>query len=168
MVETAIMGFLSAPRAAWEQGCSQSALLEYYSGSWSVFSNSKGGPQYNQSSLSSSSSSSTTSKGLSNQLLSMAYSSIRSQDSSGKLCTYITGDEVTTQGSALDSASCGEGVLLAAFANGNIQDGSIANSNGMYIQSAQNQLHYVLNVVPRGASGIISMRSNTLAYWSGA
>lgn len=162
LAETAVMGFLSAPRAAWEQGSSQSALLEYYSGEWSVFTDSKGGPPYNRSS------SSSIPKGLSDQLLSMAYSSIRSQDSSGKLCTYVTGNEVANQGSALDSASCGEGVLVAAFANGDIQNGAIVNSNEMYIQSAQRQLDYVLNVIPRGTSGVISMRSSTLAYWSGA
>lgn len=163
MVETATMGFLTAPRASWEQGSTQSSLLECYSGEWSVFSSQKGrGPPYLPQS------SRADEAGPSNQLLSMAYSSAKTQDSIGKLCTRVTGDESPRDGSALDSAACGEAVLLAAFKAGDIQDGSIVNPNGMYIRAAQRQLNYLLNGAPRGVQGAISMRSTGVAYWSGA
>jgi hypothetical protein len=160
MAETAITGFLSAPRSAWEQGCSQSALLEYKAAEWSVFTNTKGGPPYN--------SSQTPSTPFPTQLLSGAYNNIRTQDSVGKLCAFVTGDEDISKGSSLDPASCGEAVLLAGSAMGDLGGGQILNPNGMWISSAQRQLDYMLNVIPKGPSGIISMRSSTLAYWSGS
>jgi hypothetical protein len=159
MAETAIMGFLAAPRSAWEQGASQSALLEYNAAQWSVFTNTKGGPPYNASG--------SVSSNFPQQLLSGAYSNVRTQDSLGKLCNYVTGDENATAGSALDSASCGEAVLLAGSVFGDVHGGQIMNANGFWITAAQKQLDYMLNVVPKGPSGIISMRSDRVAYWSG-
>ncbi|UZJ52254.1 hypothetical protein CBS101457_001574 [Exobasidium rhododendri] len=162
LVETAMLGFLSSPRASWEQGTAQSSVLEYASGDWSVFTSSNGrGPPYLPQALRAA-----DTTGLSNQLLSMAYSSVHTQDSVGKLCTQVTGDEDALDGSALDSASCAEAVLIAAFQAGDIANGAIANPKGMWISAAEAQLSYLLNNVTRGSQGALSMRSTGLAYWS--
>jgi hypothetical protein len=158
-----MMGFLTSPRAAWEQGSAQSSILEYSSGDWSIFSAENGqGPPYLPQSLRAADAS-----GFSNQLLSMTYSSVETQDSVGKLCTQVTGDETADEGSALDPASCGEAVLIAAFRAGEIANGTVANPNGMWASAAQAQLSYLLNEVPKGTQGALSMRSTGLAYWSG-
>lgn len=163
MVETAVMSFLSAPRASWEQGSTQSSILEYYSGQWSVFTaaDSRGPPYLPQAAQS-------DATGFPNNLLSMASSSVYTQDSFGKLCTSVTGDESPRDGSALDAAACGEAVLIASYLNGEIQGGRVVESNGMWIRAAEAQLEYLLDRAPRGPQGAISMRSTGLAYWSGA
>lgn len=159
LVDTARMGLLSSQRASWEQGTAQSALLEYDAGSWSVFAGGHGnGPPYRPGFQPSE-----TPDGVPLAVLSMAYHSATAQDGMGKLGMSITGDENMTDGSALDSASCGDGVLLAAFVAKQINA-----TRGFWINAAQDQLDYVLNEAPRTEAGAISHRTRTVALWSDA
>lgn len=158
-VDTAIMGFTSAQRASWEQGVAHSALLEYQAGSWSVFAG-DARPPYLLASLSGSGVS------LPINLQSMAYAAANSQDNAGQLCSRITGDERSTEGSALDPASCGEAVLLAAYSSGQISNYTV-DTNSFYGRAASRQLDYLLNTAPKIPGGAISMRSSGEVYWSG-
>jgi rhamnogalacturonyl hydrolase YesR len=153
-VQTSVMAFMSAQRASWEQGVAQSALLEYNAGSWSVFSG-KSAPPYVSSERAA----------LPSDLLNMAFAAVKSQNSAGQLCSRVTGDESLTEGSALDPASCGELVLLAAYAQGQVSNNQVSTS-GSFGTAAQRQLNYLLNTAPRNPSGAISMRSSAEAYWS--
>lgn len=161
LIETAITSFMTSPRASWEQGIAQSAILETHAGQWSVFAGGKHPPYVSGTGQQSSVDLPPTVNG-------MASASVMSQDSRGQLCSRITGDELTSDGSALDPASCGEAVLLAAYDAGEIANGRIVQSDGLYMRAASRQLEYLLHDAPKIPSGAISMRNTGLSYWSGA
>lgn len=157
LAETARMSLLVSQRASWEQGTAQAALTEYDAGEWSVFAG-RGAPyrsgqqedmdSYGKPPMA---------------VLSMAYHSVGAQDSAGKLCSSISGDENVTAGSAADSASCGESVLMGAFV-----DGQVNATSGFWIGAARRQLRYLLQRTPRLPSGAISHRASQQALWSDA
>lgn len=160
LVETAITGMLSSQRAPWEHGVAQTALLEMQAGQWSVFAGVDNGAPYRPGKLQ------PQSAGLSPLLVGMSYNSVRAQDRLGKLCARVTGDENAQEGSALDPAACGDGVLMAAFASGEINE-TTAAVQGFWIEAASDMLNYLLNIAPRTPSGAISHRSTGAVYWSG-
>lgn len=158
-VDTAIMSVLASPRANWEQGVAGSMLLETHAGEWSVFAG-KEAPPYAQND-------GKNANALLPSVLGMASAAVQTQDSLGRLCSRVTGDEELGAGSALDPASCGEAVLLAAYAMGEIANGVLTtNAAGTFAGAAQRQLSYLLQDAPRIANGAVSMRARTLAYWS--
>lgn len=122
MRDVAKMGMMACQRASWEQGTAQSALLELDAGSYSVFAGSSA-PPYVPGHLNVGDRSDAPSS-----VLSLAFHSIVSQDSVGRLASRVTGDENVTMGSALDSASAGEGALLGAWSVGEIENATPAPS----------------------------------------
>lgn len=157
LVETAKMSLMASQRASWEQGTAQTAWTEYDAAQWSVFAGSGSGPPYRPAHEN------LNAGGVPMAVLSMAYHSVTAQDSLGKLASAITGDENATSGSAVDSASTGESVLLGAWLSGQIN-----SSSGYWIEAAERQLHYLLQVAPRTPSGAISHRSANRQLWSDA
>ena len=158
MYNMALNSLLTAQRASWEQGVTQSAILETYYPEWSVFHKTSGDLYPKKES---------SSTPIPSQLLSLAYHSIAAQDRNGRLATVVTGDESTSQGAAQDSASCGEGVLLGAW----IIEGFVNNQpdpNGFWGGAAQRQLNYLLHNVSRSTNGVISQRAarNVIQLWS--
>lgn len=159
-VETAILSFMSSQRASWEQGVAASTMLETYNAKWSVFARN---PPFGRATEDQRE----DAGNLSPVMYSMASSAMLTQDGLGRLCSRVTGDESTATGSSLDSASCGEAVLLAAYASGQFDSsGNLDTSQGSLGEAADAQLQYLLNDVPRTASGAISMRQANEAYWS--
>ena len=157
MYNMALNSLLTAQRASWEQGVTQSAILETYYPEWSVYHKTSGDLYPKKESASA----------IPSQLLSLAYHSIAAQDRNGRLATVVTGDESTSQGAALDSASCGEGVLIGAW----IIEGFVNNQpdpNGFWGGAAHRQLDYVLHNVSRSSNGVISQRAarNVIQLWS--
>ncbi|PWN40718.1 hypothetical protein IE81DRAFT_206091 [Ceraceosorus guamensis] len=160
-LELARLSMLVSQRASWEQGTAQSALLELDAGGWSVFTAERGGPPYSPRRASS--------RDLSNPplpVMAMSYHSVSAQDGLGKLCSRISGDENRTAGSALDPASCLEGVLVSAFASGQISGSTLGS--GYYAQAARRMIDYLLDTAPRTSDGAISHRASSLALWSDA
>ncbi|KAK0546937.1 hypothetical protein OC846_005061 [Tilletia horrida] len=151
----------SSQRASWEQGTAASAFLELWNAQWSVFAGSNQGPPYRPNHIDINRASHP------NKVLSMGLRSIASQDGIGRLSSRVTGDETTSSGSALDSASNGESVLIGAWLNGDINpfDFSI-NAGGSWISAATRQLAFVLNTVPRSRTGAISHRFPDVQLWS--
>lgn len=152
MIDQAFSGIMSMQRASWEQGVLQSAVTEYYYPQWSVFK--KPGhelyPKPKTLSI----------KDQPIDLLRLAMSSIDGQDSAGRLASVITGDESTGRGASMDSASCGEGVLVGAW----IREGFPNNkpdARGMFGHAAQKQLEYLLHNVTRTPSGALSQRAGS-------
>lgn len=163
LLETAKISLLAGQRASWEQGVAQSAILESEAGEWSVFASRSGelGPPY-----------SATGQGNSNRpsmsmgFLSMAFHAVGAQDSNGKLASSVTGDEDAEGGSAADPASCGEGVLIAAYMAGETIDST--ESSGFWSAAALAQLNNLLDETPRTPNGALSHRSGSVAMWSDA
>ncbi|KAN0066336.1 hypothetical protein ACQY0O_000430 [Thecaphora frezii] len=162
LTELARMGMLAGQRASWEQGVAQSALLELDSPSWTVFTSNKGGPPYKPSNVRN------DAVEIPTTVLSMAYHSAARQDRLGRLAFRITGDENITTGSALDGASPGEHVLLAAWLNGELDRDTGQLGRGIYANAARKALDYILTDVPRSRSGAISHRASSVSLWSDA
>ncbi|KAE8222834.1 hypothetical protein CF319_g4040 [Tilletia indica] len=151
----------SSLRASWEQGTAAAAFLELWDGQWSVFAGDKQGPPYRPDHVDINRASTPY------KILSMGLRSIATQDSIGRLSTRVTGDEATNAGSALDSASSGESVLVGAFVEGQINpaDGS-TRVGASWIAPAARQLAFLLNTVPKAANGAISHRFPEVQIWS--
>lgn len=161
MSNLAKMGLLGNQRAAWEQGVSQSAMLELDFPGWSVFSASAGGPPYKPGHKRSASRPP-------NEVITMAYASASRQDQLGRLAFRITGDEQLGAGSALDGASPGAEVVLSAWLDGEINRATGAMGTGFYSNATNNTLEMVLHRAPKASSGAISHRMTTVALWSDA
>lgn len=160
MVQVAMQGLLLGQRASWEQGVAQSAVIEYEYPDWSLFRQSSPDKLYpDRNSLN------WSNKPL--DLLMMASQSVAGQDKQGRLSTVITGDETTNEGASMDSASCGEAVLLAAYINENFPS-SNSGQLGQLGQAADRQLMYLLTNVSRSSEGAISQRAqpNVVQLWS--
>lgn len=160
MVNLVFNSLMTAQRASWEQGVTQSAVLETYYPQWSVFQKrTKAGQLYPaQGSLG---------VQLPAQLLSLAYHSIAAQDATGRLATIVTGDEVAQNGASQDSASCGEGVLIGAWSVDGFTNGA-PDPTGYWGRGATRQLAYLENNVARGPNGVLSQRAapNQLQLWA--
>ncbi|SPC67560.1 uncharacterized protein UHOD_03632 [Ustilago sp. UG-2017b] len=161
MSDMARMGMYAGQRASWEQGVSQTALLELDYPGWSVFSSSGGGPPFRPGHERSAS-------GPPNSVISMAYHSASRQDMIGRLAFRITGDEQPGVGSSLDGASPGTEVLLAAWLDGEIDRKTGVMGDGFYSNSARSTLNMVTRHTPRSRTGAISHRYTTVALWSDA
>lgn len=161
-IAVARQSMLVSQRASWEQGTAQSALLELDAGEWSVFTSKDGGPPWAPSRRVRGGSAS----GAPLPVLSMAYHSVSAQDSRGKLCSRVTGDETPSDGSALDPAACLEAVLIGAYAAGQVVDSEV--TDGYWGNAARAQLRYVLDDAPRTPEGAISHRASSIAMWSDA
>ena len=159
MINIAISGLETSQRASWEQGAMQSAIIEFYYPIWSVFAKKDKGVYPDANSLS-----------LSDHpvdLVRLASQSVSGQDRSGRLASEITGDEQMGQGASMDSSSCGEGVLIGAWVNNEIQNNAL-NPNGFFSGAAERQLNYLLTNVSRAGNGAISQRAalNDVQLWS--
>lgn len=161
MSNVARQGMYAGQRASWEQGVSQTALLELDYPGWSVFSSSGGGPPFRPGHKRSASSPP-------NDVISMAYHSASGQDNVGRLAFRITGDEQIGVGSSLDGASPGTEVLLAAWLDGEIDRNTDVMGNGFYSNAARNTLNMVVRRTPRSRAGAISHRYTNVALWSDA
>lgn len=159
MINLALNSLLTSQRASWEQGVTQSAILETYYPEWSVFKKGEAGKLYPARD--------TLGVKIPAQLLSLAFHSIASQDASGRLASVVTGDEVSGQGASQDSASCGEGVLIGAW----IVEGFTNNApdtNGYWGGAAKRQLDYLQRNVSKSSNGALSQRAvaNQVQLWS--
>ncbi|WFD42617.1 hypothetical protein MPSI1_001263 [Malassezia psittaci] len=158
MYNLAISSLLMAQRASWEQGVTQSAILETYYPQWSVFQKSSDTTYPSQQASQS---------GIPNQYLSLAYHSIAGQDRNGRLATTITGDEALTQGASQDSASCGEGVLIGSWIIEGFQNNQ-PDSNGYWGGAVTRELDYLMRDVSRSSNGVLSQRAarGDIQIWS--
>jgi len=155
MVNVALEGVLSSQRASWEQGVLQSAVTEYLYPEWTFFK--KPGSQLFP----------PGSEAQPTGLLRLAEKSVSSQDASGRLASKVTGDERIGEGSTMDSASCGEGVLIGAWVNEGFPNHAPA-PHSTYGGAAQRQLRYLLYNVTRSPTGALSQRASraTVQLWS--
>ncbi|PWN54327.1 hypothetical protein IE53DRAFT_383104 [Violaceomyces palustris] len=158
LVDVAKMGMMGAQRSSWGNGVAQSALLELEHGQWSVFAGTKSGPPYRPGREG-------EARNPPLNVMSMAYHTIAAQDGVGRLGSRISGDENVTEGSSLDSASNGEGVMLAAWVLGEVADYTVS-SNGFYANAARRQLQYIMNTTPKTPDGAFSHRATGLQLWS--
>ncbi|WFD33976.1 hypothetical protein MCUN1_000804 [Malassezia cuniculi] len=151
LLENAIASLLAAQRSSWEQGVAQSALLEALYPKWSVFSAGYGSIYPDRSKIDTNT--------IPKRVLTMAYHSVAAQDPSGRLCTLLTGDEQLYNGAALDSASCGDAVLLASWIYEGFVDGK-PNATSFWGGAVTRQLDYIQTNVSRSNSGAISQRAH--------
>ncbi|KAG1735183.1 Six-hairpin glycosidase-like protein [Suillus lakei] len=129
---------LASIRTSWEQGTAAGSMLEFDDPEYSVFG-----------------SSSCISDGkFPLSTLQLAYSAVVRQSSDGRLSQEI-GD--AQDGAALDGASAGSAVLLA------LPDASRSN---YWLDAADAQLDFILNVAPRTSTGAISHRVDSRQYWA--
>lgn len=159
MINLAFSGIMSMQRASWEQGVLQSAVTEFYYPQWSVFKK-PGNELYPKPKT-------LSIKDQPIDLLRLSMSSIDGQDSVGRLASVVTGDESTDRGASMDSASCGEGVLVGAW----IREGFPNNkpdARGLFGHAAQKQLEYLLHNITRTPSGALSQRAGSVdpELWS--
>ncbi|PKI85510.1 hypothetical protein MVES1_000490 [Malassezia vespertilionis] len=154
----ALDSLLTSQRASWEQGVAQSAVLELFYPEYSTFSKSdkKGAEFYPPQKTD-----------FPEKLLSLAFHSVTSQDKNGRLATIITGDEALNTGASQDSASCGEGVLIAAWCLEGFPN-SAPDPRAFYGGGAQRELTYLRRNVSRSQNGAISQRATPgdVQFWS--
>ncbi|CAD6913435.1 unnamed protein product [Tilletia controversa] len=152
----------SSPRASWEQGTAAAAFLELYHPQWAVFAAADShGPPYAPST-----STNNNKPPIPYKVLSMGLRAVATQDGIGRLSSRVTGDESTNAGSALDSASSGESVLIGAVVAGEINTADGSTRAGDWTTPAARQLAFLLNTVPRAANGAISHRFPDVQIWS--
>ncbi|KDN39322.1 hypothetical protein K437DRAFT_12587 [Tilletiaria anomala UBC 951] len=158
MISVARGGLLSAQRPSWVQGTAAAALLELDSSNWNYFAGEGNGPVYRAGNLDPSAS------GLPRDVANIAYHAIAAQDSRGRLCSRVTGEEDFEAGSSLDSSICAVPVLLAAVKNGQIVDHT--PGKGYYVEGATKQLDFILTGTNRTVDGAISQRNSDIQIWS--
>ncbi|KAG2066895.1 Six-hairpin glycosidase [Suillus decipiens] len=130
---------LASIRTSWEQGTAAGAMLEFDDPEYSVFGYSPFVPDGN----------------FPLSTLQLAYSAVVRQSPDGRLSQEI-GDAL--DGAALDGASAGSAVLLGSFTD--------ASRHDYWLNAANAQLNYILNVAPRTSTGAISHRNDTRQYWA--
>ncbi|KAE8236126.1 hypothetical protein A4X13_0g9257, partial [Tilletia indica] len=163
-VTMALAAIHASQRAAWEQGVTVQAILEWQYPDWSTFD--APGPSSFQAG----------SGGAGNRhgrtdfpqdVVLQAMRSVVAQDSNGRLGAKVTGDEDASKGSSLDSASNLESVLIAAYASGEISGASnTLDTNAVFGKAASLQYNFMTKNIMRGAQGIISQRMDQLQYWA--
>ncbi|KAG2086547.1 uncharacterized protein F5147DRAFT_748606 [Suillus discolor] len=126
-------------RFSWEQGTAAGAILEFNNPEYSVFGSS---PFVSDGNFPLST-------------LQLAYSAAVRQSPDGRLSQEI-GDALDA--AALDGASAGSAVLL-----GSLTDPSRYN---YWLDAANAQLNFLLNVAPRTSTGAISHRVDSRQYWA--
>ncbi|KZT53077.1 Six-hairpin glycosidase [Calocera cornea HHB12733] len=144
MIRGAMLGSI---RTSWEQGTASHGLLEFDSPQFSLFGGSSFPPlpaplsfdlsQYPVSTLQ------------------LALSAVTRQAADGRL-SQVIGDAL--DGAALDGASAGSAVLLGSLLDPARHD--------YFLNAAEAQLNYVLNVAPRMPNGAISHRAAQHEYWA--
>lgn len=146
-MQTAMLG---SQRGSWEQGAVAVALIELNNPMLSTFSNSfTFSPSIPESSAE-----------FPMQVVQIARDAITRQAPDGRLSEELGG---SIDGSALDSASVGEAVLLASFL---LPDKGQA---GYYRSRADAQLQFMFSsACPKDANGVMSQRTEDLQYWSDA
>ncbi|KAK0534506.1 hypothetical protein OC842_002624 [Tilletia horrida] len=162
MLNTVTDTIASSQRASWEQGTAAAAFLELWDAQWSVWAGTRNGPPYRPDHLDPAQARNEYPA----KVLSIGLRSIAAQDGIGRLSSRVTGDESTASGSALDSASSGESVLIGAFVEGDIRPDFSTNTRGTWISAAARQLAFILNTVPRASNGAISHRFPDVQIWS--
>lgn len=130
---------LASIRTSWEQGTAAGATLEFDDPEYSVFGSS---PFICDGKFPLST-------------LQLAYSAAVRQSPDGRLSQEI-GDAL--DGAALDGASAGSAVLLGSFADTSRHD--------YWLNAANAQLNFLLNVAPRTSTGAISHRIDSRQYWA--
>lgn len=130
---------LASIRTSWEQGTAAGAMLEFNDPEYSVFGSS---PFVSDGKFPLST-------------LQLAYSAVIRQSSDGRLSQEI-GD--AQDGAALDGASAGSAVLLGSFTD--------ASRHNYWLNAANAQLNFLLNVAPRTSTGAISHRTDSRQYWA--
>ncbi|KAF9240271.1 Six-hairpin glycosidase-like protein [Melanogaster broomeanus] len=132
---------LASIRTSWEQGTAAGGILEWNDSEYSVFGSSP-----------------FASNGkFPLDTLQLAYSAAVRQTSDGRLSQNI-GDAL--DGAALDGASAGSAVLLGSFAD------TDTSRSSYWLNAAQAELNYILNVAPRTSTGAISHRADSRQYWA--
>ncbi|KZO90365.1 Six-hairpin glycosidase [Calocera viscosa TUFC12733] len=144
MIRGAMLGSI---RTSWEQGTASHGILEFDSPQFSLFAESSFPPVPTAFSFDLSQFPVST--------LQLAVSAVTRQSSDGRL-SQVIGDGL--DGAALDGASAGSAVLL-----GSLLDPA---RHTYFLDAANAQLNYVLNVAPRMPNGAISHRAASLEYWA--
>ncbi|KAG2123805.1 Six-hairpin glycosidase-like protein [Suillus clintonianus] len=130
---------LASIRTSWEQGTAAGGILEFDDSEYSVF----GSSPFVYCGISPLST------------LQLAYSAAVRQSSDGRLSQEI-GD--AQDGAALDGASAGSAVLLGSFTD--------TSRHNYWLNAADAQLNFILNVAPRTSTGAISHRADSRQYWA--
>lgn len=130
---------LASIRTSWEQGTAAASILEFDDPEYSVFGSCPF--VYNEK--------------FPLSTLQLAYSAAVRQSPDGRLSQEI-GDAL--DGAALDGASAGSAVLLGSFTD--------TSRRNYWLNAANAQLNYLLNVAPRTSTGAISHRNDTRQYWA--
>lgn len=165
LIESARLGLYSVQRASLVQGTAMSAILDLVSGpKWSIYSNRKGGRC-------------TAVRGPRSppppRVMCLCprsgYTTWRTMPSlrrinTARLCSYVSAEEQLAAGASLDSSNCASGVLIAAFADGEIVNGT--NNGGYYADAAAKELEFVVNATRRSDTGAISQRNAGIQIWS--
>ncbi|WFD21844.1 hypothetical protein MEQU1_000500 [Malassezia equina] len=159
MVEVALQGMLSSQRASWEQGVLQSAVTEYLYPNWTFFKQ-PGDQLFPPPHM-------VTWDTQPLELLRLAEKSVSTQDAIGRLASETTGDEQLNQGATMDSASCGEGVLIGAWINEGFPNHAPL-PHSTYGSAAERQLNFLLHNVTYTPTGALSQRVSpkTVQLWS--
>ncbi|KAH7915468.1 hypothetical protein BJ138DRAFT_90063 [Hygrophoropsis aurantiaca] len=131
---------LASIRTSWEQGTAAGGILEFDDPEYSVFGSSPfGGDGGN----------------FPKSTLQLAFSAAVRQTPDGRLSQDI-GDAL--DGAALDGASAGSVVLLGSFTD--------PSRSNYWLDAANAELNYILNVAPRTSTGAISHRADSRQYWA--
>ncbi|KZT18415.1 Six-hairpin glycosidase [Neolentinus lepideus HHB14362 ss-1] len=128
-------------RTSWEQGTAAGAIIEVDDPQYSVFANKPF--EYNGV--------------LPVSALQFALSAAVRQTADGRLSQNINDAE---DGAALDGASAGSAVLLGSFTH--------TDNATFWANSAERELDFILNKVPRTSTGAFSHRVDTKQYWADA
>ncbi|KAH7098847.1 Six-hairpin glycosidase [Auriculariales sp. MPI-PUGE-AT-0066] len=126
-------------RTSWEQGTASQAVLEWDYKDYTIFGRSPF----------------KTTGQLPVKALQYALSAVTRQSADGRLSQQIND---ALDGAALDGASSAPAVILGIITQPERKD--------YWSTALQKQLDYVLNTVPKTATGAISMRSDTAQYWA--
>ncbi|CAD6887336.1 unnamed protein product [Tilletia controversa] len=164
-VNLAIATIHASQRAAWEQGVTVQALLEWQYPDWTTYD--APGPSSFQAGSGGASSNRHGRTDFPQDVVLQAMRSVVAQDSNGRLGAKVTGDENPAGGSSLDASSNLESVLLAAYASGQISgSANTLDTNAVFGKAAETQYTFMTQNVMRGAGGILSQRMDQLQYWA--
>ncbi|KZT25813.1 Six-hairpin glycosidase [Neolentinus lepideus HHB14362 ss-1] len=139
LVEEIKTAMQASIRTSWEQGTAAGAIIEVDNPEYSVFAH----KPFEYDGI------------MPISVLQFAMSAAVRQTADGRLSQNINDAE---DGAALDGASAGSAVLLGSFTH--------TDNESFWADSAERELNFILNDVPRTSTGAFSHRIDTRQYWA--